>query len=146
MAALKKVQVEARMGDKFTIESKIRDHVVYVDQPKSNGGEDTGPTALECLLLCLAGCVASIGRIIANQQKIALRAMTVTVEGELDMETLMGKSRENRAGFQGIKVTVKVDADMSLEEKKKFLHDIDLRCPVSDNLRDKTSITMEVVQ
>ena len=145
MAALKKVQVEARMGDKFKIESKIRDHVVYVDQPKSGGGEDAGPTPLEYLFLSLAGCIASIARIMANQQKINLRSMTVTVEGELDVETLLGKSRQSRAGFQGVKVIVRVDADMSLEEKKKFLHDVDSRCPVSDNLKDKTPVTLEVV-
>ena len=144
MATLKAVDVTAKLGERFTIESTIRDHVLYIDQPKAAGGDDAGPTPLECLFLSLAACVGSIGRIIANQRKLPLRSMEVRVLGELDVETLMGKSREHRAGFSGMRVIVKMDADMSKDEKEEFLHEIDLRCPVSDNLANRTPITFEV--
>jgi putative redox protein len=134
MATLKKVQIEAKMGQTFAIESQIRDHRVYVDQPKATGGEDKGPTPLEYLFLSLGSCICSIGRIMAGQRKINLRAMTVNVEGELDLEGLLGTNPKTKAGFTGIKVFVNIDADLSRAEKEKFLHEIDLRCPVSDNL------------
>ncbi len=146
MATGKKVEVEARIGEKFKCEAKIRDHVVYIDQPKAAGGEDSGPTPLEYLLFSFAGCVMSIGRIVANQQRIGMRSMQVKVEGELDTETLMGKGRAKRAGFMGIKVIAKLDADMSLEEKTKFLHEVDLRCPLSDNISNATPVSFEVKQ
>lgn len=144
MATIKKVCVESRMGGKFKIESKIRDHILYIDQPKEMGGEDRGPTPLEYILFSLAGCIASIGRIMANQKQIDLKSMEVKVEGELDVETLLGKSKKNRAGFKAIKADVKIDAPMSLKEKRQFLHEIDMRCPVSDNLINQTSVTMAV--
>jgi putative redox protein len=62
----------------------------------------------------------------------------------VDVETLMGKARENRAGFSGMQVIVKMDADMSEEERGEFLHEIDLRCPVSDNIKNLTPISFEV--
>jgi uncharacterized OsmC-like protein len=146
MASFKTVQVESRLGEKFKMESRIRGHLLYVDQPPAGGGEDAGPTPLEYLFLSLAGCVGTIGRIIAHQRKIQLRGMEIMVEGEIDVETLRGKSQENRAGFTGIKIRTRIDADMTREEKEKFLEEIDRRCPVSDNIKNGAPISYEVAE
>ncbi len=145
MPAMKTVEVEAKLGERFTIESQIRGHKLFVDQPAAAGGQDAGPTPLEYLFLSLGGCVGSIGRIVANQKRIALRGMRVTVSGALDANTLMGKAQENRAGFTGITVKVDIDADLSREEKQQFLEEIDRRCPVSDNLQKMTPVSIELV-
>jgi uncharacterized OsmC-like protein len=144
MATVKQTQVEAKLGPKFKIESQIREHKLYVDQPANAGGENAGPTPLEYLFLSLAGCIATIGRIVARQKRIELRGMTVKVEGELDIEVLMGKPSEKRAGFTGVKVIADIDADISKEEKEKFLHEVDRRCPVSENIRNVTPMQFEV--
>jgi len=146
MAMMKKVKVEAKLGEKFKVQSKIRDHVVYIDQPTATGGDDTGPTPLEYVLFSLAGCFASIARIMASQRKINLRSMHITTEGQLDMDTLLGKSQENRAGFSAIKITAKIDADISQQEKEEFLHEVDLRCPISDNLKNVTEVTHQLLE
>ena len=49
------------------------------------GGADKGPTPLEYLFVALAGCIGSIGRIVATQRKLNVRGMEITVEGELDV-------------------------------------------------------------
>ena len=144
MPTMKKVEVEAKLGERFTIESQIRGHKLFVDQPTTAGGQDFGPTPLEYLFLSLASCIGSIGRIVANQKRIPVRGMRVTVSGELDVNTLMGKGTENRAGFTGITVKVDVDADLSREEKQQFLEEVDRRCPVSDNLKSLTPVSFEV--
>jgi putative redox protein len=144
MATVKQVQVEAILGPKFKIESQIREHTLYVDQPANAGGENAGPTPLEYMFLSLAGCIATIGRIVARQKRIELRGMTVKVEGELDVEVLMGKPSDKRAGFTGLKIIAAIDADISKEEKEAFLHEVDRRCPVSENLRNLTPMQFEV--
>jgi putative redox protein len=144
MATMKKVQIEARLGERFRMEAKVHNHLVVVDQPQAGGGDDGGPTPLEYLLVSLAGCITAIGRIIATQRKINLRSMTVKVEGELDVEVLLGKNKTDRAGFKGLKALVAVDADLSAEEKKEFIHEIERRCPVSDNLSQLTPILVEL--
>ena len=144
MATIKHMRVEAHMGERFKIESKIGNHTVVVDQPKTGGGEDAGPAPLEYFFLSLAGCIATIARIAARQKRIVLRAMDVTVEGELDVEALMGRNPDAHSGFSGITVKVKMDADMTNEEKEAFLHEVDRRCPVSDNIHNVTPVTLVV--
>lgn len=144
MATIKQVQVEAHLGDRFKIESRIGNHTLVVDQPKTGGGEDAGPTPLEYFFLSLAGCIGTIGRIAAKQKRINLRGMDVKVSGELNVEGLMGRNPGQPSGFGGITVTVKIDADMTKEEKEAFLHEVDLRCPVSDNIHNATPMTFVV--
>jgi len=142
---MKEVEIVATLGAGMKITSRVRDHLVISDQPKAGGGTDTGPTPLEYLFCSLAGCIASIARIAAHQNKIVLRGMEVTVGGDLDVETLLGKSKQNRAGFSGITVRAKIDADLTAEQKAEFLREVDERCPVSDNLRQLTTVTTELV-
>jgi putative redox protein len=141
---MKKVEASARLGPKFKMEVKIRAHDLIVDQPKASGGDDLGPTPLEYLLLSLGGCIGAIGRIIANQKKLPVRSMEISVDGDIDVDVLLGKAKEPRAGFTAIRARVRIDADMTLEEKRQFLHDIDLRCPISDNIALPTPVSIAV--
>jgi len=141
---MKTVAVESKLGDKFVIETNIRGHQVVIDQPVNAAGTDTGPTPLELVLVSLAGCIGTIGRIIAMQKRIALRGMAITVEGEIDADGLLGKPIEGRIGFEGIAITVDVDADMTDEEKEAFIHEVDRRCPVSENLLNATPIQVKL--
>jgi uncharacterized OsmC-like protein len=145
MAKMKTIGIEAKLDEKFKIEVKAGDHVMYVDQTKAGGGTDAGPTPLEYFFASLAGCVGTVARIVANQKRIKLNGMDIKVEGAFDLETLLGKSKENRAGFTGIKVTLNIDSNMSKEEKEAFIHEVESRCPVSDNITCTTPVTVEVV-
>lgn len=144
MAKMKAVSIEAKLDEKFKIEVKAGDHIMYVDQTKAGGGTDAGATPLEYLFASLAGCIGTVARIIANQKRIKLNGMDIKVEGAFDLETLLGKSKESRAGFSGIKVTLNIDSDMSKEEKEAFIHEVESRCPVSDNIVNITPVTVEV--
>lgn len=146
MSGMKTVEINAVLGSGMKIECRAGRHTVLIDQPKTGGGTDTGPTPLEYLLCSMAGCIGSIGRIVAHQKKIVLRGMEVTVSGALDTDVLLGRSKQSRAGFDGITVRVKIDADLTDEQKREFLKEVDERCPVSDNLRQITTITSEVVK
>lgn len=145
MAKMKTISVEAKLDEKFKIEVKAGEHLMYVDQPKAGGGTDAGATPLEYLFAALAGCIGTVARIIAMQKRIPLRGMDIKVEGALDLETLLGKSKENRAGFTGIKVMLAIDSDMSRQQKEDFVKEIDSRCPVSDNIANITPVVIEIV-
>lgn len=113
--------------------------MVIIDQPVPAGGTDAGATPVDVQLMALGGCVAAIGRIIANQKKLAVRGIEVSVEGDLDTDGLLGKPTANRVGFSAITARVKIDADMSAAEKAQFVHDI---CPISENLKNLTTINV----
>lgn len=142
--AKKTVTVESKLGEKFVIESDIRGHKVVIDQPANAAGTDTGPTPLELVLVSLAGCIGTLARIIAMQKRIALRGMEIKVEGDIDTDGLLGKATDGRIGFQGITVSVKVDADMTDDEKEAFIHEAERRCPVSENLLNATPLLIKL--
>ena len=41
---IKTVSIEAAQVDGFKIETRMREHIAYVDQPAAGGGTNSGPT------------------------------------------------------------------------------------------------------
>ena len=145
MATLKKVHVEAKSLNGFEIETTARQFKATIDQPKAGGGNDAGPNPLEYMFMSLAGCIITIGKIIAKQEHLPVRDINVSIDGDLDADVLMGKSNNGqRAGFNGVTVTTTIDADMTKEEKEAFLARIDARCPISDNVHNLTPVQLVV--
>jgi uncharacterized OsmC-like protein len=144
MAKMKTVSIEAKLGEKFKVEVKAGNHTLYVDQPQVGGGADEGPNPIEYLFTSLAGCIATAARIIAIQKRIKLNGMDMKIEGVFDTEIILGKSKENRPGVTGINVTLNIDSDMTKEEKKAFVEEIESRCPVSDNIENATPVKVEI--
>lgn len=142
--AKKTVTIESKLSTTMVIESDVRGHKITIDQPANAGGTDTGVTPLELVLVSLAGCIGTIGRVVAMQQRIALRGMDIKVEADLDVDGLLGKAIDGRVGFEGITISVNVDADMTDAEKEAFLHEVDSRCPVSENLMNATPIQVKL--
>jgi len=54
------MRVEYRGGDQFDI--NVRGHMISVDQPVRDGGDDTAPTPTELFIASLASCVAFYAR------------------------------------------------------------------------------------
>ncbi len=138
--AVKTVRVESVLDDKFRLESQLPGHTVVTDQPANAGGSGAGPTPLDYLLVALAGCIGTVGRIVAMQRRIALRALRIVVEGDINVDGLLGKPTSDPVGFKELRVLVDVDADLTEAEKVAFLHEVDSRCPVSFNLHNATAV------
>ena len=143
--ANKKVLVEVQQGQGFRTECRAGKHTVVIDQPAAAGGTDAGPTPLDVQLMALGGCIAAIGRIIANQRKLAIRGIYVALEAELDTDGLLGKPTSSRTGFSSMSGQVRIDGDLTPAEKESLLHEIDRRCPISENLKTGTRIQFTLV-
>ncbi len=139
-----KVRVEVKEIKNRIVEGKVRNHTIRIDQPKEFGADNTAPTPPETLAFALGSCFVSAGRIIAIQRNMNVRAIGVVVESKLDFAKALGMSQEKRTGFAGFKITATIDADMSGEDKKKFIQEISSRCPMCDNLKNPTPITYEL--
>ncbi len=124
------MKLKAKSENGFKTEIK-GSQTMIIDQPApmSNG---EGPNPLEYFLASLPGCIIAITRIIAKQRKLEIRSIEVDVEGDIDKSVLMGQNTEDRAGFQEIRSHVKIDADMTKEEKEALLDEVEKRCPVAD--------------
>ncbi|MHA1972749.1 MAG: OsmC family protein [Candidatus Hodarchaeales archaeon] len=111
-----------------------RTHSVVMDLPKGKDGDDIGATALEFSVMALAGCIATIYKVVANKMRLEYQSLSVEVEAEKpdDAETIIKTTT---------KVTVKSEA-----EYKKLKRCLDLTlntCPVG-KLFEKANIPNEV--
>lgn len=143
---IKTVKTTGSWKGGFRVDLQAGNHKIIIDQTQPGGGNDEGPNPLDVLLFSLGGCLGTIAAIVAKQERINLRGFDLEIEGDYDPANLMGKTTEGRAGFTEIRVNVKIDADLSDEEKKEFFHKVDSRCPTSDNLINKSKIVFNVNQ
>lgn len=141
--AISTMKLQADMQDGFKTDVKCS-HNFVIDQPVPMGGNNEGPNPMEIFLSSIPACICAIGRIISNQKRLNVRGIRVTVEGDIDKDYLLGKTEEGRAGFTEIRVLADIDADMSDEEKAAYLHEIERRCPIADNIMN-TSVVKTVV-
>lgn len=141
---VKTVHVQVRQHGGYRTECAAGKHTVIIDQSTAAGGTDAGPTPLEYQLMALGGCIAAIGRLITNQRKLPVRGFDMEIRGEIDTDPLLGKPSASRVGFRGIEVRVRVDADMTPEEKRKFIEEVEARCPISENLKNPTPVHVVV--
>lgn len=118
---------------------------MVIDEPRNMGGTDEGPTPIQVLLMSLAGCLNVTGHEVARQKGLKLNGMKVTIEGVMNPCAFIGCSFEERAGFQQIKVTVDPDMEnASPEEIAAWLEETENRCPVTDNVRAGTNLSVSV--
>jgi len=125
--------------------AKARNFEIIIDEPENLGGTNQGPNPVEYILAGYAGCINVMGHIIAQEQGIELKGLEINLEGDLDPDKLFGKPTDARAGYQEIRLQVKPDSSASPEQLKKWIDEVEARCPVNDNLANTTPIKVEIV-
>ena len=75
------MRVEHRGGDQFDI--SVRGHIITVDQPVKDGGDDTAPTPTELFVASLASCVAFYARRYLARHNLPTEGLAV--EATFDM-------------------------------------------------------------
>ncbi len=88
--------------------------------------------------------LSSLGQQGREFQDMLLRGVEVEVFGDLNLDVLRGQEKNERAGFTSVTATVKIDADLTKEEKEVFMEEVDKRCPVSDNLMNLTEVNLQI--
>ena len=117
---------------------------MIIDEPKTMGGTDDGAAPVEYLLAALAGCLNIVGHAVAQELGMKLNGLEIDVEGDLNPAKFMGKSTEERTGFQDVRVTLKPDTDADQATLEKWLGSLEERCPVSDNLVHETPLKLSL--
>lgn len=141
---MKTVKTYSEWKGAMQVDVAARGHTIVIDQPEGMGGKDAGANPLEIFLAALGSCMGTVAAIVAKQERIDLRGFSVEIEGDVDIDFLMGKTKEGRAGFSEIRVVAEIDADLTDEEKLEFFELIDSRCPISDNMINQTKLVFDV--
>lgn len=115
------------------------------DHPAVLCGADEGPTPVEFLLSALAGCLTAGIANIAAARGVELRSVQSTVEGDIDLQGLLGINDEVRNGYQGIRARFEIDGDASAEKLRQIVEQSRARSAVFDVLTNGVPVELEVV-
>jgi uncharacterized OsmC-like protein len=114
------------------------------DHPEVFASEDLGATPVEYVLVGLASCLTAGIAAIAQHRNIQLKSVTATIEGDMDLQGILGIDDEVRNGFKGIKVTYNIDADASREDIEALVAQSQKRSAVYDIVTNPTDVTVAV--
>jgi uncharacterized OsmC-like protein len=119
-------------------------HVFDADHPAVLVGADNGPTPVEYVLHALAACLTAGIANIAAARGVNLTSVESTVEGDIDLLGILGLGDgEVRNGYQGIKVSFKVEGDDS-DELRKVVEQSTARSAVYDIVTNGVPVVIEV--
>ena len=118
--------------------------VVKADHPAVLVGQDRGPTPAELLLNALGACLMSGLGNIAAARGIDLDEVTATVEGDIDLNGILGLDPEVRNGYQKIAVRFTVKGDAPAEKLREIVEQSRARSAVYDIITGQVPVSIEV--
>lgn len=120
------------------------DFVYEGDHPPVLCGKGNAPTPVEFLLHAIAGCItAGIGNI-ASARGVELESVECTVEGDLDVQGLLGISNEVRNGYKALRLSYKIKGDADDETLRKIVAQSQARSAVYDVITNGVPVSIEV--
>src|SRR6476620_7267700 len=114
------------------------------DHPEVFASEDKGATPVEFVLVGLASCLTAGIAAVAQNRNIQLKSVTATIEGNMDLQGILGIDSEVRNGFDGITVKYKIDADAKQEDIEALVAQSQKRSAVYDIVTNPTNVTVVV--
>ena len=117
---------------------------LVADHPAVLVGGDAGPTPVEYLLHGLAACLTAGLVNIASARGITLHEVSSTVEGDIDLNGILGLDRTVRNGYQDVRVSFVVKGDASDEELRGLVEQSKARSAVLDVLTNGVPVTVDV--
>jgi uncharacterized OsmC-like protein len=125
-------------------QAHVREFTVDADHPVVLVGQDNAPTPAEHLLQALGSCLMSGLANIAAARGIELGEVTARVEGDIDLLGIFGLDPSVRNGFQGIKVTFRVQGAAEADQLARLVEQARSRSAVYDVLTHGVPVSVEV--
>jgi uncharacterized OsmC-like protein len=114
------------------------------DHPELFASEDNGATPVEFVLVGLASCLTAGIAAVAQHRGIQLRSVKATLEGNMDIQGILGIDSDVRNGFDGINVTYEIDADASRDDIEALVAQSQKRSAVYDIITNPTNVSVKV--
>jgi uncharacterized OsmC-like protein len=125
-------------------QSRDQSFTVEADHPVQFASEDNAPTPVEILLSGLASCLTAGVAAVAQHRGIQLRSVKATIEGDMDIQGILGIDSDVRNGFGAIRVHFDVDADASDADVKALVAQSQKRSAVFDIVTNPTNVFVTV--
>lgn len=108
-------------------------------------GDNEGANPVEFLLHALAGCVTTTFVLHATARGIAIRELSTDLEGDLDVQGLLGLDESVSPGYERIRIAMKVKADCSDEQLDELLAYTQQHSPVCNTVCRPVPVVVERV-
>jgi len=117
--------------------------LLHADEHAILLGRDQGPNAGEYLLHALAACVTSTLIYHAAARGIVIEAVESKVEGDVDLRGFLGIDKSVRNGFENIRMSFEIAADLSDDELHELAQLGPTFSPVLDTLTKGVPLTVQ---
>ena len=114
-------------------------HVLYADEPKAAGGDDTGPGPYELLLMALGSCTAMTVRMYAARKQWPLEQVVVRLSQARVHAQDCADCEQPQAMIHRIEKRIELVGPLDDEQRARLLEIAD-RCPVHRTLTSKIEI------
>jgi putative redox protein len=124
---------------RFTQHVHSDSHYWLADEPRSVGGDNTGPDPYEHLLAALGACTAMTLRMYADRKSLPLENVKVELRHSRDYHKDCEGCDEQSAKIEIIDRTVSLTGDLTEAQRDRLLQIAD-RCPVHRTLHSELQV------
>ena len=117
---------------------------VDTDHPEIFASEDNAMTPVEMVLAGLAGCLTAGVAAVATQRSVKLHSVKSTLEGDMDLQGILGINPDVRNGFGAIIVTYEIEADAPRADIEAIVAQSQKRSAVYDIVTNATNVVVTV--
>jgi uncharacterized OsmC-like protein len=121
-----------------------RSFSIESDHPEVFAAADRAPTPPEIVLSALASCLTGGLAAVAQHRGIQIHSARAIVEGDINVQGILGMDPEIRNGFSAIRVKFDIDADASKQDIDALVAQSQKRSAVFDILTNPTNVVVSV--
>jgi uncharacterized OsmC-like protein len=118
----------------------VKEYAYDADHPQVLVGADQAPTPVEFLLHALGACLMAGVANIASARGVPLTAVEASIEGDIDLQGLLGISDEVRNGYDQIRVNFRIAGDASADVLQQIVEQSRARSAVFDVLTNGVDV------
>jgi uncharacterized OsmC-like protein len=123
----------------------VREFTIDADHPQVFAAEDNAPTPVELVLCGLASCLTGGIGTVSAARGVELYEVESTIEGDIDLQGILGLSDDVRNGFQNIRIDFTVKGNAPEEKLRQIVEQSRARSAVFDIITNPVPVTIDVV-
>jgi uncharacterized OsmC-like protein/pimeloyl-ACP methyl ester carboxylesterase len=135
----RQVVVQETRNGKFQNTVAIGPHHLAADEPRSAGGDDTGPGPYDFLLTALGACKSMTMRMYADRKSFPLERATVTLNHSKIYAKDCAECETRDGMLDQIEVAIGLEGQLDADQRKRILEIAD-KCPVHRTLTSEIRI------
>ena len=132
------VSIETAQG-KFQQKLTVGQHELVADEPLSFGGDDTGPTPYDFLLMALGSCTSMTMKMYADRKGIPLESVHIELEHSREHVEDCAECSNDENRIDVIDRAITLRGDLNEEQRAKLMEIAD-KCPVHRTLKNRIDI------